>query len=162
MEPNGSRQLEGKYPCAGDRNWQGLGSWRTPRPQRSIYKPVRRSFPSWVAAACAFIVSGLLHEFVLMIIALKAKHYPEIGNGYVPRWGNHMLFFLWNGVLIVLEYTVRDQPLIQWMSKNLPRPVITCLVIMMVLPMAHLFTDEYVRSGFYDDFAVGCPTVVKL
>ena len=110
----------------------------------------------------AFVISGLLHEYVLGIVALKAIHFPESGGGYSPRWGNHFIFFLWNGALILVEYLCRDHPLIRWCSKNLPKPIITLLVVMTVVPMGHVFTDEYVRSGFYDDFAAGCPTFVKV
>lgn len=108
------------------------------------------------------MASGVLHEVVVSVIAIKARLYPEIGLDYVPRYGNQLLFFVWNGVLLLLEHAFGKHPVIQWMVKNLPQPIITCLVLLMVLPMSHLFTDEYLRSGFFTDFSISCPTIVKL
>jgi hypothetical protein len=51
---------------------------------------------------------------------------------------------------------------IMWMSQNLPRPVRTAFVLLTVLPISHLFTDEYVLNGMLPDFAMAFPRIVKL
>jgi len=131
--------------------------------KRGVYMPLRRILLStYMAGMVAFLVSGLLHEIILNVVSLRARLYPHVGRGYVPKHGNHLLFFVWNGAVLVLEYLTRDHPVVVWMSRNLPQPLITCLVLLMVLPMSHLFTDEYLRSGFYDDFAMSVPIVAKL
>lgn len=106
------------------------------------------------------MASGLLHEYVLSVIAQKAELYPWLSD-YVPRFGNQFLFFAWNGIVIMLEYLVGGFPIFRWIRRNIPRSIISLLVIATSIPMSHLFTDEYVRSSFYDDFAMGVPLLVK-
>ena len=130
--------------------------------QSGAYLPLRKILSPAASAAGAFLMSGLLHELVLSIIALKAKLNPAVGRGFEPRYGNHLLFFALNGILIALEFMFRGHPIFKWASKPLPQPIQTCLVLMMVLPFSHIFTDEYLRSGFYQDFALSIPTITKL
>mmetsp|Transcript_8545 Transcript_8545/g.19794 ORF Transcript_8545/g.19794 Transcript_8545/m.19794 type:complete len:297 (+) Transcript_8545:40-930(+) len=130
--------------------------------KNGVYRPLRKFLPRHFAAVGAFLASGLLHEYVLSVIALKAQLYPWIGLGYIPRHGSQLLFFLWNGAMVAMEYVLCDTFAIKWATNNLPRPIITCLVVLTVLPVSHLFTDEYLRSGFYSDISLGWPIIVKL
>ena len=78
---------------------------------------------------------------------------------YVPNYGNQSAFFIWNGVVLLLERALEDTSGIRWMSKNIPRPLQTAMVLLTVLPVAHLFTDEYIKSSFYGDTAFAFPLI---
>jgi hypothetical protein len=122
--------------------------------------PVRKQgYSREVAAFTTFLSSGILHEYILSILALRSVN---SGTPYAPRFGSHVAFFAWNGVVLCSEYLVRGRKEITWMSQNLPRPVRTAFVLLTVLPISHLFTDEYVLNGMLPDFAMAFPRIVKL
>jgi Membrane bound O-acyl transferase family len=134
--------------------------------KRGIYVPLRRSGQSraW-AAFVTFVASGLLHEYVVAIIVCQPSGTapPSSSVGYLGAVvGRHSLFFMWNGVVLMSEYWLRDTKVLQWMVRHVPRPVRTALVVMTVLPFSHLFTSVYVETGFYKDFGVGFPRFVLL
>lgn len=116
--------------------------------RRGCYQPMRKRFSSYVAAFGTFVVSGFIHEYMLYTMTFRSQHI------YQPQYGNQFVFFLWNGIVLLLE---------RWFPQvKFPRPIQTALVVMTVLPIAHLFTDEYVRSSFYDDASWGFPILVYL
>jgi hypothetical protein len=125
--------------------------------QRGVFKPVRAYFPTFVALAVTFLASGLLHEYVLYVITLKY----DSGTSFSPMHGSHVSFFAWNGIIMLLEFATCHTKPIQWMKTNLPTPIITLLVLLTVLPVAHWFTHEYVASGFYSQFRIGFPLIVR-
>ncbi|CAB9502242.1 Pfam:DUF821 [Seminavis robusta] len=113
-----------------------------------VYIPMRKNgFSRGMAGLATFAVSGLFHEYILVALTMI--------DG--PTYGNHLNFFLWNAVVIILENLLSNHPVIQWTSKNLPRPIITALVLLTALPISHWFTDEYLEIGFFHDFSVGFP-----
>ena len=134
--------------------------------KRGVYKPVRSIFDSKkIAALATFFASGLLHEFILTLYATPSPSYahdPASYISYTPAYGNQFLFFSYNGFLMCLEYL-----LFSWMKKKhvqqvaLPRWAKSILVISSALPVSHLFTDEYVRSGVFTHFSVGFPVIKR-
>jgi hypothetical protein len=135
---------------------------------RGAFRPLRKAGYSRHAAAVAtFMVSGVLHEYVLHLMSLR--HYPDdsipnnpLREPYRPTFGSHFVFFVWNGVLLLLERALQGNAIIDWMRTSLPRPIRTLLVLLMVLPISHLFTDEYIKSCFFSDAAFGFPKIVYL
>jgi hypothetical protein len=109
-----------------------------------------------------FLVSGLLHEYVCCLIESKYRLYPGIASPYAPHYGRQSAFFLWNGGVVLLEYMLSPLPFFQRVKRTLPKPVITALVLLTVLPVSHWFTDEYIRSGFYSDYSMGFPLILFL
>jgi Membrane bound O-acyl transferase family len=128
--------------------------------KRGVYLPCRQYGPRSVAAIVTFLASGVLHEYVLSVISWKGKLYSDPSN-YVPLHGSHLLFFIWNGVVMLAEYAVGGTAVMNGIQK-FPRPVLTCLTLMTVLPASHLFTDEYIASGFFSDYSIGYPIIVRL
>lgn len=129
--------------------------------RRGIYMPLRKANVVASAATMAtFVVSGLMHEYVLVTMTLR-EGIPNntTGNTFQPNFGNHLIFFVWNGVILLLEFALRGSRFIKFLSSTLPRPIRTALVLLTVLPVAHLFTDEYVNSCFYNDLAIGFPRI---
>lgn len=152
----------------------------------AIYVPLRKNgFSKGVAALATFATSGLLHEYVLTMIALKGVMLED-HSAYTPKYGYHLAFFAWNGMVLMLEGLFHNHAFILALKSALPGPVITTMVLMTVLPIGHWFTgkkswptsvtyntyrwhsncgitssaDEYAQTGFYNDFAVGFPQVV--
>jgi len=125
--------------------------------KRGVFKPVRAYFPTFVALAVTFLASGLLHEYVLYVITLKNDN----ETSFSPMHGSHVAFFAWNGIIMLLEYATCYTKPIQWMKTNLPTPIVTLLVLLTVLPVAHWFTHEYMASGFYSQFRIGFPLIVR-
>jgi len=133
--------------------------------KRGVFKPVRKYYPKVLAIAATFIASGILHEYVLKIITIVHDQKDESGlcdSRFTPSYGNHAAFFIWNGIVIILEHMFGGLWLFQWMKKVLPKPIVSMLVIMTSLPVAHLFTDEYVKSGFFSDYKVAFPLIICL
>lgn len=123
-----------------------------------MYKPVRKltNATPTIAALCTFAASGLIHEWVLSVVFTivegQKNENGECPSCYVPNiCGRHMLFFFWNAVLIGVEYGLRDTYVVRWVSSKLARPVISLLVVLMALPVGHLFTDYYRDGGLFSD-----------
>jgi Membrane bound O-acyl transferase family len=132
--------------------------------RRGVYRPLRKNqYPRFIAAFATFMASGLLHEYVLMTLSLRGgpPNNPT-GEPCIPRYGNHWLFFMWNGVILIGEYILQGTALVRFLQRNLPKPVRTMLVLLMVVPISHLFTDEYIQCSFYSDISLGFPRIVKI
>jgi hypothetical protein len=132
--------------------------------RRGVFRPLRQAGISrHVSALLTFCMSGMIHEYILVIMAQRKgipnnpSHQP-----YVPAFGQHTLFFIWNGIVLLLERTVESHPAIQWIQSNVPKQIRTMLVLLTVLPIARTFTDEYVASNFYSDAAFGFPLITYL
>jgi hypothetical protein len=132
--------------------------------RRGVFRPVRQwGFSRPFAVLATFAASGILHEYVLVVLAVRGhRHNGEDDEPYAPVFGKQFCFFAWNAVVILLEHAIEGHSIIQWMEVNLSTPVRTALVLMTVLPIAFMFTDEYVACGFYSDISMGFPKVVFL
>jgi len=122
--------------------------------KRSIFKPARKYFSKKIAVAATFFVSGLLHEYVVLIFYRDAT--------LTPSYGKNMIFFGWNGVLILLESIVGRLAIFQWMGKRLPGPLISVLVVLTALPFAHWFLQDWIAIGYFQHFQLGIPMIVAL
>ena len=86
-----------------------------------------------------------------MTTARVSKNTMKHGPSYTYRFAwKQMVFFGWNGVLILLEYHIGHWAVFRWMSHNLPQLVVTALVLCCALPLAHLFTGDWIKHGFFD------------
>jgi len=125
--------------------------------KRGIYKPVRRSTANAAMAAVAtFVASGVLHEYILSIITLDKKDKNTV------RYGMHLAFFAYNAVIFTIEHLVSEARIFSWSGRTLHPTIVSLLVVLTVLPVAHWFTDEYVSAGFYSDYTVGFPILVRM
>lgn len=125
--------------------------------RRGVYLPhLHNGFSRTIAAMVTFLASGILHEYVLLIMTQRRgqPNNPTL-LPFAPNYGNHLKFFLWCAVAIFIEKVVRRTTPIFWIQKHFPQPIWTALVLLTVLPIVHLFCDEYVESSFYSDAAMG-------
>jgi hypothetical protein len=135
--------------------------------QRSIFKPlVSCGLSKPVSILATFFASGMLHEYILAMVSLRAgnNRRPTHGTMFEPRYLLQSTFFLWNAILLIAENAAGNQKAttISNTTKRLPRPVKTILVLLSAVPFAHWFMDEYIRADIYADFAVGNFRIVKL
>ena len=113
--------------------------------KNGVYKPVRKVSASPAAALlAAFIVSGIIHEYVNSVM-----FYGSRGGDYRFKW-KQMIFFGWNGLLIIAENMIAGWTMVQQLRRKVPRFLITALVVSSALPIAHLFTSDWVRYGYFD------------
>jgi hypothetical protein len=112
-----------------------------------------------------FLASGLMHEYVWAILFYvhPNRMHPEMGvcsDCFYPIYGKSMLFFGWNGVVIVIEYFIGHFWVFQWTKNVLPGPILTILVIMASLPIGHWFTGDWIAGGFFHHICIGFPLIV--
>lgn len=109
-----------------------------------------------IATVATFLASGLIHEYVWLVLFYQNVHQDVI---HTPPFGKSMLFFGWNGLLLVLEYTVGEK---WWNSliSNVPRPFVTLLVVLMALPVGHLFTGDMIVGGYFQTLQLALPLLV--
>lgn len=124
--------------------------------KNGVYKPVRSATLSrgWAVAA-TFVASGLIHEYVNYVMFGGHGHRGDaafvsaFADGYKFRW-KQMIFFGWNGTLLLGEYVFGATRIARYMAETLPSPIITALVMSTALPLGHLFTGDWIRGGYFD------------
>ena len=108
-----------------------------------------------MAVLGVFLASGLFHEWNWQVIFFC--HRPKLLRCYEFTAGKVTAFFCWNGFIIILESLLGHKSFFKKMSKVLPSPIITCLVLCVALPVSHLFTGDWIAGGYYHDLTVGLP-----
>jgi hypothetical protein len=106
-----------------------------------VFLPAKIFFPKKVALLITFVVSGLYHDYVWFCVFYSPKHlYDEKGvceDCYEHKFGRVTLFFLFVGIIVLLERPLGKLPQIQWMAKHLPSPAIAHFLLLVHLPLAH-------------------------
>jgi hypothetical protein len=121
--------------------------------KNGIYKPVRFLGGSHqTAVACTFAASGLFHEHLL----------PTAFFDYPNVHGPTMVFFLWQVVLVAGESTIGHWTVFSLISKAVPRWGRTLLVLLLGLPVGHLFCDSYIFSDFFRQETVFLVSILPL
>lgn len=128
--------------------------------KRGVYKPVRSKFSRFTASMSTFIASGVFHEWLLSVVYLPDN--PSLPSPHSPTYGRNTLFFVWNALLIGMEQIIGGALIFQVMKKHLPPVVVSLLVSLAALPVAHWFTFDYVKDDFFRDGQIGFPLVVAL
>jgi hypothetical protein len=122
------------------------------------FYPARQFCSPRLAVLLTFIVSGLVHDFVWSLIFYR--HDPQDDLQFAPVVFKLTAFFLWNGVVMVLERPVGR--LIQPVSSQLPTIVVSTLVVLTALPVAHWYVGDWVEGGYFRDLSIGLWTIRKL
>jgi hypothetical protein len=129
--------------------------------KRGVFVPLRMaSFSRPTAALATFAASGLIHEYILILMAINTEKDQQV----IPliNYGHQLAFFLWNGTVLILEHLLKGHAVVTWMQTHFPAPIRTALVILTVLPVSMLFTEAYVDFGFYADYALGFPRLIRV
>jgi len=134
--------------------------------KRGVYKPVRTKYSRLAAATAAFLASGFFHEWLLSVVLYP--DYDSVGEDcappacFQPGYGRNTLFFVWNAGLIGIEYAFTGAAIFKLLKKHLPPVIISLLVTSTALPVAHWFTNDYVRTDFFHDGQMGWPIIIRL
>jgi len=120
--------------------------------KNAIYKPMRFHFgtSTYIAVLATFVASGILHEYVNLVL------FRSLGTLF--QWKN-IIFFGWNGLLIVSQYLFGHWTIFQWVSKKLPQSIITTLVILTAVPLGHLFFGDWIEAGYFDHVNMCLPSI---
>ena len=113
-----------------------------------------------VAVLAAFVASGLLHDYSWAVLFASFPHdYDEtgacVGRCWYPLIGKQTAFFLWCGIVMLLEKSAGKLRPVQWMAQNLPTIVVSTLVVQSVLPFAHWYCGDWIVGHYFHDFSVG-------
>jgi Membrane bound O-acyl transferase family len=133
--------------------------------KRGVYKPVRTKYSKMAAATATFLASGFFHEWLLSIMS-----YPQDDSGGYctppscvrPGYGRNTLFFVYNALLIGLEYAIGGAIIFQLLKKHLPTTMLSLLIASTALPVAHWFTNDYLRLDFFHDGQLAWPIIIRL
>jgi len=133
--------------------------------KRGVYKPVRTKYSRLAAATAAFLASGFFHEWLLSVVLYP--DYDSVGDCapptcFQPGYGRNTLFFVWNAGLIGIEYALSGAAIFKLLKKHLPPVIVSLLVTSTALPVAHWFTNDYVRTDFFHDGQLGWPIIIRL
>lgn len=120
----------------------------------------RYSATPHLAAAATFFVSGLFHEWLLYSIYVFVDcEKDDSGQSctccFRPTHGKQLAFFVWNAIIVMVEYSIGHICLFTWVKRTFPATAVTVLVMMTALPFAHLFFDDYIEGRFFHDLQVG-------
>ena len=104
-----------------------------------------------------FVASGITHEYTWAVMFYASSHHKE--NMLLHAFDQTMLFFGWNGILLVLEHCIGRN---RWNAavKPVPRILVALLVVMTALPVGHLFTGDFRHGGYFDSLVTLWPMVV--
>mmetsp|Transcript_6709 Transcript_6709/g.14025 ORF Transcript_6709/g.14025 Transcript_6709/m.14025 type:complete len:471 (-) Transcript_6709:151-1563(-) len=134
--------------------------------RRGAFGPLKRVLPRPTAAVLTFLASGLVHEYMLFVLSSardRGDLTPPANNleqkPYRHQLGHQFGFFLWNGVLLVLEKILAKNKGLLWIQNNAPQLVRTALVLLLVLPISDYFTDEYNECGIFRDASMAFPRI---
>jgi hypothetical protein len=117
-------------------------------------------FSTYSAVLAAFLASGLLHDYAWAILFIPTSHDYDssgecIGRCWYPLPGKQTIFFLWCGVTMLAEKHISELGLVKWISCNLPTFIVSTLVIMTVLPIAHWYVGDWIVGEYFHDFSLG-------
>lgn len=134
--------------------------------KRGVFKPVWKYSNRTLAVFATFLASGAIHEYVWTML-FYVHDYQKDDSGYChdcfyPTYGKSLIFFGWNGVLVALDSLLGHTRPFQMARNIFPRAVITAVVVMMALPVGHLFTGDWIQGGYFHSLQLGFPIVVKL
>jgi hypothetical protein len=129
--------------------------------KQGVYKPVRwNTGNKHLAAFAAFFASGIIHEYMwaLWFFNTDAETADlDCTTCYQVIHGKQLLFFGWNGILIVLEYLMGER--LAFLKVISPRLVTSHLVVLLSLPVGHLFAGDMTLSGYLKHFQVSLPLI---
>jgi hypothetical protein len=89
-----------------------------------------------------FVVSGLYHEYVWFCIFYNQKYLYDDGGGctkedcYLIEFGRVTAFFVYVGVIMLLERPFLNLPLVKWVAPRLPSPLIAHFLVLLHLPVS--------------------------
>lgn len=126
-----------------------------------VYLPVRKFFPKMVAMVSTFLASGLFHEILLQMFTYPLDDKEGCLSDesamatkidcFTPKMFTTTWFFLWQAILIALEYSPIGQ--MKFWGK-VPTSVCTFNVLVAGGAFAHYFVEPYWNSLCFENASV--------
>ena len=76
-----------------------------------------------------------------------------------PALGKQTAFMMWNAGIIILEGIIGKAFIFTWIKNNMPKPVVTALVICTAMPVAHWFLHPYSKSDIFIHGNIALPMI---
>jgi hypothetical protein len=135
--------------------------------QGGIFLPSQKFFPTKIAVLLTFLASGVFHDFAHSCTFYNhSSRFDKNGTCddacYLPVHGKLTAFFLYTGVIMLLQRPLGQLAPFQWMARNVPTPIKATLLTFVHLPVAHWYYGDWVVGGFFRDFSVGLWHIRKL
>ncbi|KAG7369048.1 membrane bound O-acyl transferase family protein [Nitzschia inconspicua] len=125
-----------------------------------VFLPVKKYSNGKIAMFITFVVSGLYHEYVWLAIFYNQKYLYDENGGctnrecYLNEFGRVTAFFIYVGIIMLLERPFGSLAPVQWLSKRLPTPIVSQFLILLHLPVAQWYIGDWVEGGYFDDFSI--------
>ena len=103
-------------------------------------------------------MSGLLHEYMLALIHMTLSRTSN--QSIEVQYGLQISFFLFNGGVMLIEFTISEYYAFRLINNKLPRVIVSLLVIITVLPVSHWFTEGMKDISLLPHYALGYPMLV--
>ena len=123
---------------------------------RGIYRPFRVILPTYVALVMTFVVSGLFHEWLMILIfAPLPEELDEDGKCVAPKCfnlthGSAVAYFVWVAFIISMEFLFTPK----YFFRN-PVVIYKFLCSALTTLCGILFLDPYVHTRFFNEGFVG-------
>jgi hypothetical protein len=134
--------------------------------QGGIFLPSQKFVHAKIAVLITFLASGVFHDFIHSCVFYNHSSLFD-KNGtcdacYYPIYGKLTAFFLYTGVIMLLQRPLGQLAPFQWMARNVPTPIKATLLVLIHLPVGHWYYGDWVVGGFFRNFAVGLWHIRKL
>jgi hypothetical protein len=134
--------------------------------KHGVYLPAMKGGRSkLLPTILTFACSGLWHDYVwtLIFYQLEQSRDPSTGRCdgcFSPMPLKVTAFFLWNGLLVVLERPCGKY--LQPFTKHLPTPLVSTLVLLLALPISHWYNGDWAIGGLFRDFSIALLHIEKV
>ena len=146
--------------------------------KRGAYVPLRKhGLSRSLAAAGAFLVSGIFHEWLLTFVfqPLPSELTPiitsennepilvcELPKCYNPPLGGSTAFMMYHAFLIMTEYMLQNNKMVTNIARHIPNTGRTLILLCIGLPVAHWFIEPYAVSNFFDQASLSMPYIREI
>ena len=107
-----------------------------------VFDPAKKYVNGHVAMFLTFVASGLYHEYVWFCIFYNQKYLYDDDGGctkeqcYLNEFGRVTAFFVYVGVIMLLERPVSKVPWVTLLAQRLPSPLIAHFLVLLHLPVS--------------------------
>jgi hypothetical protein len=132
--------------------------------KHGAFLPARKVVGTKLAVFWTFVVSGLLHDYIWSLIFYQHEHTRNADGQcldcFAPTAAKLTAFFAWNGIVMLLERKLARH--FDTITKHLPVPLISSLVVMTALPVSHWYSGDWARGGCFQDLSIGLWKIRKI
>jgi len=117
---------------------------------------VRSYTSTTVAMIFTFLASGFFHEWIVTVFLYR----EECERCFYPQMlGAQMMFFIWNAIVVAIEFSLGQHfSLTNMIGITLPPAIVSFLALYTALPIVHWFMNDYCESGWFHHGIIGFPS----